>query len=282
MLHQFAKNNDQDANDDPDGDGLTNLQKYLGGTDPRDFNNGALPVISLVSGNAQEPAPGLVLPQALVVEIRKKSNNDVLANAPLTFKVAVGGGDIVLDSGDTTREVSLLTDSAGRAQVWFRQPAKARVGCRITVTAHSGKRPVQAEFRVKTQGPGGGGLGDPGGEDPADDPEGDWDEDGLTNGEEMEIGSDPQNAQSADALIDIGPGTINAINGKGEAVGMVPPAEGTPDHPTAFFWSQGQRTTLQGQKPQPLAINDSGAIVGIAEFPIPDFPARKVFSARRA
>ena len=296
-------NSSADADLDADGDGCTNSEEYLAGTDPTDYYNGVPPIITLVSGDAQTSLPGEPLDYPLVVLVTR--GGVPLKNAPVKFAVAQTGiatiqsGKIVAQPGDTPEDfLSLVTNHSGHAKVYFQQPARARVRSRITVTAVTGKRTARAEFRaVTTAYPTGG--GDPGGDDPDTDPDGDWDSDGLTNAEEMEIGSDPQNEQSDDdgvadgadsmpadgdisfpragaphyALIDIGPGTISGINGKGQVVGTVPAAEGSTDDPVAFFCDKGERKILQappnGRKPEPRAINDSGTIVGRAQFKVP-------------
>ena len=298
------KDDPADATLDADGDGFSNLYEYQHHTDPNDYYNGALPVITVVSGNGingggQTTEPAAWLPEALVVLVTKAGFPPLpLANAPVRFDVAMGHGKIAASSGATPfSSLTVLTDATGHAQVSYHQPDKEWVPSRITVTAVAGKRTAQTGFQARTTayppggGPGGGGPGP----NPADDPDGDWDHDGLTNAEEMEIGSDPQSAQSDDdgvadgadampadsdisfpragaphyALIDIGEGSISAINGKGQVVGMVPAAQDTTDDPTAFFWDKGTRKFLQGRKPEPHSINDSGAIVGSAEFAVP-------------
>lgn len=79
-----------DAALDPDGDGFSNLDEYLNGTDPRNFYNGIVPVITIKSGNNQSGLINTTLPIPLVVLIT--TNGAPYFNAPLTFSVISGGG----------------------------------------------------------------------------------------------------------------------------------------------------------------------------------------------
>ena len=52
-LYGFAKNNSADANQDADGDGMTNLQEYLAGTNPRQAGS-ALRLLATLNGTTTE------------------------------------------------------------------------------------------------------------------------------------------------------------------------------------------------------------------------------------
>lgn len=100
---------------DPDGDGITNLQEYINGTDPTDYYNGALPVItSLVVNNL----PG---PQGLVqVKLTRSSDGTPLANAPVTFTVSAGYTEIsATPTGTLANSIPVLTDANGIASVYL-------------------------------------------------------------------------------------------------------------------------------------------------------------------
>ena len=112
----------------------------------------------------------------------------------------------------------------------------------------------------------------------------DDDRDGLTNRQEYEFGTDPHNPDSDGdgvldgqdgwakdpefspprlpdfhyALIDLGPGTANALNNNNDVVGTVPPAGFS--QPQGFLWKQGQRTPLGEYSMHD--INDSGEMIG--------------------
>lgn len=100
---------------DPDGDGRTNLEEYIGGTDPTDYYNGALPVItSLVDSSGRPAAHGLVS-----VKVTRASDGSILANAPVTLTLTTGAGAIAATSGGTgSTSVTVRTDSTGIAQAY--------------------------------------------------------------------------------------------------------------------------------------------------------------------
>jgi probable HAF family extracellular repeat protein len=113
---------------------------------------------------------------------------------------------------------------------------------------------------------------------------GDADHDGLTNLQEYEANTDPNNPDSDGdgvldgqdgwandpdfspprlpdshyALIDLGPGTANALNSNSDVVGTVP-AVGF-SQPQGFLWQQGQRIQLGEYSMRD--INDSGQMIG--------------------
>jgi hypothetical protein len=86
----------QGANDDFDGDGVSNLQEFLQGTDPTDYFNGTTPLIEIVSGNNQFGEAGTIAPHPL--KVRVKSANGLLApNAPVTFAFHSATGSSLMD-----------------------------------------------------------------------------------------------------------------------------------------------------------------------------------------
>ena len=118
------------ANDsaaDPDGDGFTNLQEYQNNTDPFDYFNGAAFNLNVSSGNGQSGSPGAWLSEPLAVLITNGAGAP-LANAPVTFSVTASGGALSAISGGTeTSTLACRTDAAGRAVVFFKGPAAARL-----------------------------------------------------------------------------------------------------------------------------------------------------------
>ncbi|MCS7063098.1 MAG: DUF4114 domain-containing protein [Methylacidiphilales bacterium] len=76
---------------DSDGDGVSDLDEFLSvpPTDWRDYYNGELPQVRIVSGNHQVALPNSNLSQPVVLEVRDK-NNVLLPNAPIEFTTELG------------------------------------------------------------------------------------------------------------------------------------------------------------------------------------------------
>ncbi len=125
---------------DGDGDGFTNYQEFLNGTDPTDYYNGQLPRVFALSGDYQFGAPGIELPEPLVVEVQD-SNGNILRNAPVLFSI---GGQFLS---------SPRTDSDGRASIFF--TTSEELGAQSVVKASAGDLPIQAsvEFHVGNVAP---------------------------------------------------------------------------------------------------------------------------------
>lgn len=123
---------------DSDGDGVSNLQEFKNGTSPKDYFNGAAPVLAKVSGDNQNGAPGLFLPQGLTVKV-SDANGNPLPNAPVTFSVQAGGGVIALSStAATSGSLALRTGADGTATVYYKSGPAADVQSQIQVTAGLG------------------------------------------------------------------------------------------------------------------------------------------------
>ena len=113
----------------PAGNGLTLLQDYQQGNDPTNYysQNGQIiaPLLTITGGNNQSSAVGTFASQALSVQVTD-SHGAGLANAPLLFAVAPGGGGLALTNvgAPTTNAVlSLRADGTGLAAVFYQQPA---------------------------------------------------------------------------------------------------------------------------------------------------------------
>ncbi|HWA27858.1 MAG TPA: LamG-like jellyroll fold domain-containing protein [Lacunisphaera sp.] len=136
--------------DDPDGDGLTNLQEYQGGTDPLDYFNGSAPVITVLTGGDGQPgADGL-----LQVRITNASGT-ALANAPVSFAVTAGSSQLATSAGGSTLAASIdvRTAADGKANAYYRTPSgQSAAG---TVDVHAGATSTQIELDEAP--PGGGG-----------------------------------------------------------------------------------------------------------------------------
>lgn len=113
-LH-FLGNRDQPPDADFDGDGISNRQEFLRGTNPADYFNGATPVIEIVGGNNQVGDPGTFLGKPLKIRLRSQSGQ-ILVNAPVMFTLPDGlGGLATALNGDLQLTLLLRTDSQGEA-----------------------------------------------------------------------------------------------------------------------------------------------------------------------
>jgi alpha-tubulin suppressor-like RCC1 family protein len=83
---------------DFDEDGQTNLEEYQQGTNPRDYYNGLMPVITKLSGDLQTGHINTILPEPFRVEV-KSSQGQVMVHAPVRFRVLEGDGQFVRDRG---------------------------------------------------------------------------------------------------------------------------------------------------------------------------------------
>ena len=72
-----------DAELDPDGDGLNNLQEYQQGPDPNDYYNGHAPVITPLADYSQELGPNSMV----AVRVTDSAGN-ILVDAPVQFTVS--------------------------------------------------------------------------------------------------------------------------------------------------------------------------------------------------
>ncbi|HTB80608.1 MAG TPA: hypothetical protein VK717_06945 [Opitutaceae bacterium] len=117
---------------DPDGDGQTNLEEYIAGTNPNDYYNGVLPVItSQVDSSGVPGASGLVS-----VKVTRASDGAPLPNAPVTLTVTSGATQIAATLGGTpSASATVKTDSNGVASAYVSFITLA--SDTLTATAHA-------------------------------------------------------------------------------------------------------------------------------------------------
>src|SRR5438105_9645894 len=146
-----------DANGDPDGDGISNFIEFQRGTDPNDFYNGTPPLLAIYAGGDQRGDPGTMLPVPMSVVV----NTYNTYNAPVTFSVVQGHALLAPDNtGRSMPQSSLSVRSIGRAigifgssyvaQVWVYLPSIANEVSVIRATAVSGVNVVSVDTTAVT------------------------------------------------------------------------------------------------------------------------------------
>lgn len=144
---------DSPADADLDGDGISNLHEFLRGTNPRDYFNGTIAVIEMVSGNNQLGDPGSLLPRPIKVRI-KNAAGQLLTNAPVVFRVPSGNGLVTARPGEAlVDDLVVRSDAIGEAMAYVLLPQIPGISTRITAAPSvpdlSTSPPVA--FRVSTR-----------------------------------------------------------------------------------------------------------------------------------
>jgi alpha-tubulin suppressor-like RCC1 family protein len=125
-----------DSNADADGDGATNLQEYQGGTDPNDYYNSQPPNLIIVSGDGQSGSSQSFLASPLIVRVTN-SQNQPLANAPVTFSVPSGSGELSTSTSGAPLSATIIvrTNIDGSAVIYFKLSSNPPSDISITATA---------------------------------------------------------------------------------------------------------------------------------------------------
>lgn len=131
-----------DPHGDADGDGLSNLEEFLAGSDPNNYYSQGtttiVPVITVVSGNNQSGLPGMFISEPLVVEVTNQMNGEALSNAPITFAVTQGDGYLAATNIGVPEAVVSLerrTDPEGKAFAYYQFPVSSAATTSIVVSA---------------------------------------------------------------------------------------------------------------------------------------------------
>lgn len=109
------------ADDDLDGDGLTNRDEFEGETNPNDYYNGVTPQIALVDGSEQSVYNGQRTEMPLVFKVTSDGTTP-LVGAPVTLQhLAPLLGSIETVDGDLlATSLTLKTDAEGKVAVHFK------------------------------------------------------------------------------------------------------------------------------------------------------------------
>jgi hypothetical protein len=136
-----------DANQDADGDGLTNLQEFQNGTDPTDYFNGISHSLVIASGTNQVGYPSTFAAQPLAVRFW----NETLVNAPVTFSIFSGAGKLAPSANPAllTTSYTAVTGNDGVAQAYFYFPPAYSATNSIQVMANP-NRPTYQYFTAST------------------------------------------------------------------------------------------------------------------------------------
>ena len=140
-----------DRDFDSDGDGVSNLQEWTNRTDPTDYFNGILPELQISIGDNQSGLPSEYLSLPLGVRV-VDSAGGALANAPVTFNIISGNGHISTDAAvpALASTISVRSDGAGYAFVYYQQPSNVGIASQIAATATSGSNVRTVTFAAST------------------------------------------------------------------------------------------------------------------------------------
>lgn len=137
-----------DPNDDPDGDGKTNFDEFLHGTDPNSYLDGITAVLEVVSGDSQRGFCARYLPAPVVV--RLSYNGAAEANVPIKFSVTHGSAQISFLLGSGPQDVlTTVTDSNGLASIYISNSRTPNESSLITATSG----PLTCAIMAKSLGP---------------------------------------------------------------------------------------------------------------------------------
>jgi hypothetical protein len=144
---QFLGNLDQSPDADFDGDGISNRQEYLRGTDPKDYYNGVAPIIEIAGGNNQIGNPGTFLTKPFKVRLRNQVGQ-LLVNAPVTFSISGGSGALAETlNGPLEQSLPMRTDPIGEATVYHALPDAAGTSTRTIASAGNSDASAFVTFR---------------------------------------------------------------------------------------------------------------------------------------
>jgi len=135
---------------------VTNFQAYRRGLNPIDFYNGQTPTLAYISGGGQVATSGSFVSLPLIVNV-SDGNGNPLNGAPVTFTVTSGGGMVHASSASSpATSVTVLADSGGQAEIFFKLPNIVNTTCSISASAGPPGNPATVAFAESSDGGNGG------------------------------------------------------------------------------------------------------------------------------
>ena len=123
--HGFDPRDPADAAADANGNGVSNLDEFLNGNDPRLLAYGGVtPTFQMISGDGQVPVAGQFMPLPMRVRLLRPDGSP-WAGAPVHFHADPGEGLLAASTAPEAKLLPVLTvqtDANGYAQAWIKCP----------------------------------------------------------------------------------------------------------------------------------------------------------------
>jgi len=134
---------------DSDGDGESDFDEINAGSDPLDYYNGTLPVLTIIQGDDQVGLAGSFLPVAMKVKVTD-SGGIPLVDAPVEVEVDLGSGllNSAISSTGGSSSLSLRTDATGIIRFYYLQSAVAESSDVIAEASIGGGASTSVTFDV--------------------------------------------------------------------------------------------------------------------------------------